>query len=252
MSDCAEEGLVELFPPAAAPGKLMMACMHGGKMSPAQCGAVGWYASMHCRVEAFSLHGGRKWSSFTPVQSLPDTPVTSGVARWEARRALLFSSPDVTRDPCPRHCMNDYGRCGVTLGKDCVGQRNYLTVVASVDNDKTWPYTKLVWPYECHSYSDVNVLPDGRVAALTCIANGTAGYTVNGTGCTAGSVTLTIAETDDMIPVNATGRRRRTKIDEAREGRGNHQAVLKLDDCDQQGSGLICRTCHTHLVSSPS
>jgi len=134
LSDCAEEGLVELYPPSASPGELMMACRHGGKMSPAQCGAVGWNASMHCRVEAFSLDGGRKWGNFTPVQSLPDTPVKSGVARWEARRALLFSSPDVTRDPCPRHCMNDYGRCDTTRGKDCVGQRNYLTVFASVDN----------------------------------------------------------------------------------------------------------------------
>ena len=205
MSDCAEEGLVELFSPAAAPGELMMACRHGGTMSPAQCGAIGYNASMHCRVEAVSLDGGRKWSNFTPVQSLPDTPVKSGVARWEARRALLFSSPDVTRDPCPRHCMNHYGRCDETRGEDCVSQRNYLTVFASIDNGKTWPYKKLVWPYECHSYSDVNVLPDGRVAALISTANGTAGCTVNGTGCTAGSVALTIAEADDIIPASAIG-----------------------------------------------
>jgi hypothetical protein len=64
-----------------------------------------------------------------------------------------------------------------------------VTIFASLDNGATWPHKKLVWPWSGHSYSDVNVLPDGRLAALICTANGTAGCTVNGTGCTAGSVT---------------------------------------------------------------
>ena len=81
-----------------------------------------------------------------------------------------------------------------------IGQRNHLTVFASTDNGKTYPHKKLMWPWMCHSYSDVNVLPDGGIGALICTANGTAGCTVNGTGCMAGSVTLTIAEAADIIP----------------------------------------------------
>ena len=48
------------------------------------------------------------------------------------------------------------------------------TVFASTDNGKTYPHKKLMWPWMCHSYSDVNVLPDGRIGALICTANGTA------------------------------------------------------------------------------
>ena len=52
------------------------------------------------------------------------------------------------------------------------GLRNYLTIFAR-HNGRTWPHKKLVWPYGCHSYSDGGVLPDERVAALICTANGT-------------------------------------------------------------------------------
>ena len=121
LSDCAEESLVELFPPAPE-GELMVACRHGGKMTAEQCGAE-WNASMHCRVQAFSDTGGETWRDFTPVQSLPDTPVKGGVARWEAKNAILFSNPDTTVDPCPRHCMDAYGRCDTNLGADCECQR---------------------------------------------------------------------------------------------------------------------------------
>jgi len=112
---------VELFPPAPE-GELMVACRHGGKMTAEQCGAE-WNASMHCRVQAFSDTGGETWRDFTPVQSLPDTPVKGGVARWEAKNAILFSNPDTTVDPCPRHCMDAYGRCDTNLGADCECQR---------------------------------------------------------------------------------------------------------------------------------
>ena len=99
---------MELFPPAPE-GELMVACRHGGKMTAEQCGAE-WNASMHCRVQAFSDTGGETWRDFTPVQSLPDTPVKGGVARWEAKNAILFSNPDTTVDPCPRRDLYDDGR----------------------------------------------------------------------------------------------------------------------------------------------
>jgi hypothetical protein len=46
----------------------------------------------------------------------------------------------------------------------------------------------------------VNILPNGHIAALISTANGTAGCTVNGTDCTAGSITMAIIEPDDLLP----------------------------------------------------
>ena len=93
----------------AMPGELMVSCRHDSPpMSVAQCGA-GWNASRHCRVEAFSVDGGaldtppdthrsfgsflqqfhfdtelsaagRKWGNFTPITTLPDTPLKGGLA----------------------------------------------------------------------------------------------------------------------------------------------------------------------------
>ena len=177
LSDCAEESLVELFPPAA-PGTLMVACRKDGEMTVEQCGA-GWNASHHCRTEGFSNTGGESWENFTAVPSLPDTPVKGGVARWEAKGALLFSNPDVTHPAYPSSNPEN-------------PIRDFLTIFASTNGGRSWPFKKLVWPYSCHSYSDVSVLPDGRIGALICTSNGTVG--------TAGSVTIAVAEGSDIIP----------------------------------------------------
>ena len=94
----------------AAPGELMVSCRHDSHpMTTAQCGAAATNASRHCRVQAYSVDGGRKFGNFTTVHSLPDTPLKGGLARWVAKKALLFSNPDVTLDPCPAHCVNSYG-----------------------------------------------------------------------------------------------------------------------------------------------
>ena len=75
--------------------------------------------------------------------------------------------------------------------------RDFLTIFASTNGGRSWPFKKLVWQYSCHSYSDVGVLPDGRIGALICTSNGTAG--------TEGSVTIAVAEAADIIPAGGPG-----------------------------------------------
>jgi hypothetical protein len=55
------------------------------------------------------------------------------LARWEAKRALLFSNPDVTLEPCPHHCVSHYGHCEASLGPDCFSQRKDVTIFASFE-----------------------------------------------------------------------------------------------------------------------
>ena len=184
-------------------------CRHDGhKMSRDQCGVgdgsggSGFNASLHCRVQAYSVDGGRTFGNFTGKgRWLPDTPVKGGLARWPQRRALLFSNPDVQLEPCPLHCINDYGRCDATQGQGCFSQRNDVTIFASTYNGYSWPHKILVWPWNGHSYSDVVVLPDGRPAALISTSNSTRVVGV------AGSVTLAIVNDPDTLlpPLSTTG-----------------------------------------------
>ena len=214
---CLEQSLVELYPSRhnsahggmVTPGELMVSCRHDGhKMSRDQCGVgdgsggSGFNASLHCRVQAYSVDGGRTFGNFTGKgRWLPDTPVKGGLARWPQRRALLFSNPDVQLEPCPLHCINDYGRCDATQGQGCFSQRNDVTIFASTDNGYSWPHKILVWPWNGHSYSDVVVLPDGRPAALISTSNSTRVVGV------AGSVTLAIVDDPDTLlpPLSTTG-----------------------------------------------
>ena len=96
LTACGEQSIVELFPPAPA-GTLMASCRHDQAMSTAQCGMNPPSKPTHCRVEARSVDGGMRWKNFTAVPSLPDTGCKGGVARWDARQALLFSNPDVSK-----------------------------------------------------------------------------------------------------------------------------------------------------------
>ena len=119
-----------------------------GKMTAAECGTSRIWNVSHCRVQGFSRDGGSSWH-FAAVPSLPDTPVKGGVARWAAKKALLFSNPDLTLDkPCPKNCTQHWYTCccSTKLGKECVSQRKFLSIFASTTNGKSWPFKKLVWP----------------------------------------------------------------------------------------------------------
>ena len=88
----------------------------------------------------------------------PGVEQPPNVAQWlavlregapAAKKALLFSNPDLTMDkPCPKNCTQHWYTCccNTKLGKECVSQRKFLSIFASTNNGKSWPFKKLVWP----------------------------------------------------------------------------------------------------------
>lgn len=103
------------------------------------------FAGAKLRKTAVSRDGGRSWSPVEDVPDLRDPSCNASVLRYSYDDAkgfgrILFSGPDSTK-------------------------RDTGTLHLSVDDGKTWPVKRVLWPGS-FAYSVLTRLPDGQVGCL--------------------------------------------------------------------------------------
>ncbi len=101
------------------------------------------FAGAKVRKTAVSHDGGATWSAIEDVPALRDPSCNASILRYEfdsGQGKLLYSGPES-------------------------GKRERGTIHLSVDDGKTWPGKRLLWP-QFFAYSVLTKLPDGTVGCL--------------------------------------------------------------------------------------
>eukprot|EP01047_Picozoa_sp_COSAG01_P017178 COSAG01_NODE_903_length_12848_cov_7.966899_7_plen_420_part_00 len=145
------------------PGNVSVCDTGWGDGATMQCGnpsTVGLPAPHHCRGWMVSDTDGETWFNPlnrseqlfpAPVPDLPDPGCKGSVTRWTQGRALVSTNIQDGGDPG----INQY-------------PRQNLSVSLSLDNGRTWPHKRIIFPAArgWSTYSSVRVTSDQTIAVL--------------------------------------------------------------------------------------